>query len=250
MKFIIANDDGVEAVGIKTIANALKKQGHDVTVVAPLSNRSGFSHSLSVRKEMAFFGEIDGYADGVRVFALDGTPADCVKFAISHFGKEAFDVVLSGINNGSNISYDTMYSGTVGAAMEGGNQGIMSVALSVGIADKATHFDTLANIFVDNILFELIGKNKEGIVWNINCPDLEKSLIKGIRYTRLGRIKYDERYTLVEKDGGKGYVLKGELEGVQTAELETDVGAFFNGYISITPLFVDRTAFSVLEELR
>lgn len=248
MRFIIANDDGVEAVGIKTIANALKRAGHDVTVVAPFANRSGFSHSLSVRKNMGFKNGLSGYAEGVKVYALDGTPADCVKFAVHHFGEDSFDVVLSGINNGANLSYDTMYSGTVGAAMEGGIQGMTSVALSVGLADKATHFQTAAEVFI-GVLPQILEHDRSNVVWNVNVPDVSEEEIKGIRFTRLGRINYDETYTAVDMEKEGGYILKGRLKEEQISDLSTDVGAFFKGYVSITPLAVDRTNHAVLEEL-
>ncbi len=249
MRFILANDDGVEAVGIKTIANSLKRSGHDVTVVAPFANRSGFSHSLSVRKNMGFKKNVGGYDDGIKVYALDGTPADCIKFAVHHFGKDSFDVVISGINNGSNISYDTMYSGTVGAAMEGGLQGLPSFALSVGIADKAECFETCAEVFLE-IFPKLYEKYDKSFIYNINCPDLEKSRIKGVKMTKLGSISYDESYTPVEIEGKEGFVLKGNLNREQTTDLTTDVGAFFGGYVSVTPLSVDRTCYSALEELQ
>lgn len=249
MRFVISNDDGVQAVGIKTIANALNKAGHDVTVVAPYANRSGFSHSLSVRKNMGFMRNVGGYDDGVKVYTLDGTPADCIKFAVHHFGKDAFDVVLSGINNGSNISYDTMYSGTVGAAMEGGLQGLPSFALSVGIADKAECFETCAEVFLE--IFESLYEKRNGsFIYNVNCPDLKKEEIKGVKITRLGRISYDESYTPIEIDGGEGFILKGNLNKEQITDLNTDVGAFFNGYVSVTPLAIDRTCFAALEELQ
>ncbi len=247
MRFVIANDDGVDAVGIKTIANALNRAGYDVTVVAPFANRSGFSHSISVRKAMGFKCEnVEGYDDGVKVYALDGTPADCIKFAAHHFGKDAFDVVISGINNGSNIGYDNLYSGTVGAAMEGGLQGFPSFALSVGIADRASHFETCAQVFLE-ILPKLLGKIGKNRIFNVNCPDMGREELKGVRMTRLGKISYDESYTPIDIDGKEGFILKGGLNDTQEKNIDTDVGAFFGGYVSVTPLLVDRTDESFTE---
>lgn len=248
MRILISNDDGVDAIGIKTLANALFSKGHEITVVAPNGNRSGFSHSLTVRKGMRFYKDIQGYEDGIRVFSLDGTPADCVKFSVSHFGDEAFDLVVSGINEGPNMGVDIMYSGTVGAATEGAFHGINSFAISLATHENAINFGTCAKVLIDN-MDRIIELNHKNIVWNINCPNIKFEQLKGVRFTKIGRVLYDDTYYDHDIDGYDGYILDGLPKKDQSTDLETDVGAVFGGYASITPLLVDRTNYSLLKEL-
>ena len=128
MRILVTNDDGIASEGLKTLASVLVKKGHNVIVVAPDGNRSAFSHSLSIHKNLVFtpLGNKNGYDE----YTLDGTPADCVKFACHYFEKTPFDLVCSGINLGNNLGSDTCYSGTVSAGLEANFFGIKSIAFS------------------------------------------------------------------------------------------------------------------------
>jgi 5'-nucleotidase len=150
MKILVVNDDGIMSEGIKALADFLSIS-HDVTVVAPDGNRSAFSHSLSIYKDIVVK-EIK-ITDKYRTFSMSGTPADCVKFAMHHF-EEKFDLVCSGINKGHNLGSDTVYSGTISACLEGNFFGVKGIAFS-NYAHKDCDFNanikTLSNIF-DNLI--------------------------------------------------------------------------------------------------
>ena len=153
MRILVANDDGIESEGIKTLAKVLSKR-HKVTIVAPDGNRSAFSHSLTISKNL-IFKEVK-VSDDFDAYTVSGTPADCVKFALHYFTDEKFDMVCSGINMGNNLGSDIMYSGTVAAAVEANFLGLKSIAFSnTGRKD----FDFSANAAViekisDVVLFE------------------------------------------------------------------------------------------------
>ena len=127
MRILVANDDGIESEGIKTLAKVLSKR-HKVTIVAPDGNRSAFSHSLTISKNL-IFKEVK-VSDDFDAYTVSGTPADCVKFALHYFTDEKFDMVCSGINMGNNLGSDIMYSGTVAAAVEANFLGLKSIAFS------------------------------------------------------------------------------------------------------------------------
>ena len=250
MKILISNDDGYKAIGIKTIANALAKEGHEILVVAPNDNRSGFSHSLSIRKPMRLYSmpNCDGYSENVAVYALEATPADCIKFACFHFKEFKADMVVSGINDGPNLGIDTMYSGTVGAGMEGINHGIKAIAVSIATYEKPIYFDTCARFVVEKIE-ELYNKDKL-VLWNFNVPNLPYDEVKGIKYTKIGRMFYEDCYDRSEVEGCEAYSLGGKPKLNQEDHTGTDVGAVLTDYTSITPIMCDRTCYSTLEELK
>lgn len=249
MRILVSNDDGVVARGIKTIANALYKAGHEVTVVAPSGNRSGFSHSLTVRRPMKLNRNCEGYNQGINVYSLDGTPADCVKFGCYFLRDKNFEIVVSGINDGPNLGVDTMYSGTVGAGMEGLNQGKKAVAVSLAGHYSPTNFEATAKIVVDNL--EKLASFSDRVLFNINCPDLPFEQIKGVVWTRIGEIFYDDSYSLSEESEGDDecYILGGAPKEKQSEDIGTDCGAVNCGYASITPLKIDRTCYDVLGKL-
>ena len=128
MNILVANDDGFESEGIKALAEVLSSENHKVIVVAPDGNRSAFSHSLTISRSLTF--KKVYISDKFESYSVDGTPADCVKFALHYFDKEKFDMVCSGINMGNNLGSDIQYSGTVAAAMEANFFGLKSIAFS------------------------------------------------------------------------------------------------------------------------
>ena len=250
MRILMSNDDGYSAIGIKTMANALANAGHEILVVAPSENRSGFSHSLSIRKPMRLYSKpnCEGYDERVTVYALEATPADCIKFSCFHFKEFKADMVVSGINDGPNLGIDTMYSGTVGAGMEGINHGIKAIAVSIATYETPVHFDTCARFVVEKIE-ELYNIDKL-VLWNFNCPDLEYDKVKGVMHTRIGRLFYNDCYDKSEVEGTEAYSLGGTPRINKDDHSGTDVGAVFSGYTSITPIMCDRTCYTTLEELK
>ncbi len=247
MKILISNDDGINAIGIKTLANGLFMAGHTVLVVAPSDNRSGFSHSLSIRKPMGLNHGAEEYHKGIETFALDGTPADCIKFGCYHFADFNPDIVITGINDGPNLAIDTMYSGTVGSAMEGANNGKKAIAVSLASHRNCIYFDTCVKVILE--VLNKLYKREDKVVWNVNVPNIPFEEIKGYKYTRLGKICYNETYDRVDCEN-ETYFLQGDMLKEQSDDIETDVGAVMCSYVSITPILVDRTAYSVLEEIK
>lgn len=245
MKILISNDDGVDSKGIKTLANGFARIGHKIIVVAPKSQKSAFSHSLTLRKPMQYYCEHDGYDSNVEVHSIEGTPADCVKFACYMF-KEKFDVVITGINDGPNLGEDILYSGTVGSATEGAINGYKAIAISLA-REGAINFETAFNILKNN--YEKLLTFDNVSVWNINVPDLPYDHINGVKFTRCGSVKYIDEYEKCEINGCRTYALGGKVDDVQTNDLSTDVGAVKNGWASITPLIVDRTDYEILKKL-
>ena len=241
MNILVINDDGFESAGIHALAAALSEIG-DVYVCAPMTQSSGASQSLTIHGVIRVYEkEFPGVCGGL---VVEGTPADCTKMGIQYFGAKGvtFDLLYSGVNKGSNLGKDTLYSGTVGAAMEGALYNIRSVAVSVDSHD-AEDFSTACEVAVDVADF-VLRETTPDTVLNINVPYLPKEEIKGIRTTRLGERYYDDVF---EPDGEGGYYLNGAPKLFPDPEKIYDMTAVSEGYISITPLTFDYTQAEMLE---
>ncbi len=237
MKILLTNDDGIQSVALKRLAEWAKCLG-DVTVVAPKHQQSGKSQAINLHDpiEAAKF----DFLDGVESFYVDSTPADCVRFALLSLGKK-FDLVISGINKGYNMGEDILYSGTDGAVFEAALRGVKAVALSTGIETFEPAFanlDTVRNFFVENKLFE------KGTLFNVNFPE---SAVNGIKITTQGGTYYADEFKVL--DDGR-YVQLGYNAHVSKGNLSVDTDATTDGYISISPLTVDRTDYAVFEALK
>lgn len=244
MKILISNDDGIFALGIRTLANHLAQAGHQITVVAPDRERSATGHGLTLHQPIRA-DIIEGlYDPSIVAWSCSGTPSDCVKLALSAILDTAPDFVLSGINQGSNLGTDILYSGTVAAAMEGTMEGITSIALSL-TSFTVQEFATGAE-FALKLIAQL--KNKplpEASLLNVNIPALPAEEIKGVKVTRQGLRRYIENFQKRQDPRGKTYYwLAGELvEELDQPEhiylppdLPTDVQGNKENYITITPL--------------
>lgn len=241
IKILISNDDGVHAPGLAALANALGKIA-DITVVAPDRNRSGVSNSLTLENPLRVVTAINGF------YSVNGTPTDCVHLAVTGLLKETPDMVVSGINEGSNLSDDVLYSGTVAAATEGRFLGLPSVAISLA-GPRCEHYDTAARIA--KILIERLRQQPltSDTILNVNVPDLPFSDLRGIQVTRLGtRHKAEPTIKAVDPRGRKIYWV-GQPGPEQDAGPGTDFYAVNAGYVSITPLHLDLTHYKVLDEL-
>jgi 5'-nucleotidase len=247
VRILISNDDGYRARGILALREALQGLG-DLTVVAPDRNRSGASNSLTLdlplRVEKA---EED-------VYFIQGTPTDCVHLAISGLFPFEPDMVASGINDGSNLGDDVLYSGTVAAATEGRHLGKTAVAFSLntdGLRGDATrHFATgahFARVIVERLVAAPLGR---ATILNVNIPNLPVTEVKGIKVTRLGNRHRSEAVIRAEDPRGRPVYWIGPAGRSQDAGPGTDFHAVAEGYVSVTPLTVDLTNHAELDTLR
>lgn len=247
MNILIANDDGITAKGIIALAEALSTKAN-VFVAAPHSQMSANSHAITLGKNI-FAKKVD-FPHAKDALEVKGTPADCVKVGVQIFEEEGhkIDMVFAGINMGSNLGNDTLYSGTVGAAMEGALFGKPSVAVSVD-NHTATHFEGACSLAVQTI--DLVySKISASTVININVPDIPKEEIKGVKFAKLGTRYYDDRFHLVgEKDGFTEYKLSGEPADFTGGGMEYDVAAIANNYATITPLQFDFTNHKMMDQV-
>lgn len=237
MRILITNDDGIHASGLLPLAQWAQRLG-EVTVIAPKYEQSGKSHGIEIHK--AFEMKQVDFAPGIRAFALDSTPADCVRVAILGM-KEHFDLVISGINRGLNIGQDTIYSGTVGAVFEANALGVPALAFSTSPAyyDKAIrHLDDIYDFICRNQLME---KND---LYNINIPDDPV----GFRITRQGGPYYSDKFDFQENN----MVMPCGIDVFRpsnTKDLDTDA-VLVHHLISISPLTLDRTNLTALSKLQ
>jgi 5'-nucleotidase len=241
IKLLISNDDGVFALGLRILANTCAQAGYDVTVVAPDRERSATGHGLTLHQPIRAEIVNSVFVEGVTAWSCSGTPADCVKLALSGILTTKPDFVLSGINQGSNLGNDILYSGTVSAAMEGVMEEITSIALSLA-SFTSQEFPTGAQ-FALQLLKQLIDKPlPQPTLLNVNIPPVQPEAITGVMLTRQGLRRYIENFEKRIDPRGKSYYwLAGEvIEEIEHLHLPksipTDVQAIRENYITITPL--------------
>ncbi|MBL0677117.1 5'/3'-nucleotidase SurE [Aeromonas dhakensis] len=240
MRILVSNDDGVHAEGIRALSEALATCG-EVIVVAPDRNRSGASHSLTLEVPLRVTRIAEtGY------HAVKGTPTDCVHLAVNELVRPEPDMVVAGINHGANLGDDVIYSGTVAAATEGRHLGFPSLAIS--LVGK-THFATAAHYAALLVKGMMVHPLPADQILNVNVPDLPLDQIKGIRVTRLGNRHRAESVICTEDPRGQPIYWIGPPGSQQDAGEGTDFAAIEQGYVSITPLTIDMTAYSSLAGL-
>ncbi|MRX28376.1 5'/3'-nucleotidase SurE [Kangiella sp. HZ709] len=241
MNILLSNDDGFFAPGINELYDHLSKIA-EVTVVAPDRNRSGASNSLTLDQPIRAQKTERGF------FSVTGTPTDCVHLGTHHLMQQAPDMVVAGINTGANLGDDALYSGTIAAAMEGRALGYTAVAISLN-GHHCSHYETAARVSI-NIIQKLIEKPlAKNRVININVPDLPYEKIKGFKLTRLGnRHRADTIIPAKDPKGRDIYWIGPQPEGQDVGE-GTDFHAVENGYVSITPINVDLTAYNSFDEV-
>jgi len=246
MRVLLTNDDGIFAKGIETLYLALQTE-HDVTVVAPETEQSAVGHAITmmdplrvnaVNRNGSFFG-----------YALNGTPADCVKLAVTELLKPPPQVVVSGINMGANVGVNVIYSGTVSAATEGTLLGIPSIAVSLD-AFANTNFEPAAAFILHLIRqVERFGL-PPGVLLNVNVPNIPQEQIRGVRVTRQGEAKFLDHYDRrVDPRNHVYYWLCGSIQSPDP-DTDTDAFAIAANYISVTPIHYDLTNYGMLDTLR
>lgn len=257
LKILIGNDDGIFALGVRILANTLAQAGHQVTVVCPDRERSATGHGLTLHQPLRAEPVNSIFHDKVVSWSCSGTPADCIKFALSAVLDSRPDFVLSGINHGPNLGTDVLYSGTVSAAMEGALEGIPSVALSWA-GFKNFNFQPGANFALK--LIQNLAKSEftESPLLSINIPPVRETEIAGVLVTRQGLRRYIEKFERRLDPRGKSYYwLEGEIiEDIeQPADINlpshilTDVQAIRDRYITITPLQYNLTNAMIVKHL-
>lgn len=242
MRILLSNDDGYFAPGLNILATELAKLA-EITVVAPERNRSGASNSLTLDRPLSVRQASNGF------FYVNGTPTDCVHIALTGLMDQMPDLVISGINDGANMGDDTIYSGTVAAAMEGYLLDIPSFAVSMS-QHNATHFATAAKITVELVQHYQKSALQTATLLNINVPDVPYEAIRGKTITRLGKRHKAEPVIQFKTPRGETVYWVGAAGPPNDGGAGTDFHAVANQQVSITPIQVDLTKHEQLSALR
>lgn len=276
MNLLISNDDGIFALGIRTLANTLAAAGHTVTVVCPDRERSATGHGLTLHKPIRAEQIESIFHDNVSAWACSGTPSDSVKLALGAILDEPPDMICSGINHGANLGTDVLYSGTVSAAMEGALEGIPSIAFSLAsFSDQ--HFQPAADFAATLVKHIQQHPLPVSMLLNVNVPAVPAHTIAGVKLTRQGIRRYDDFFEKrVDPRGKTYYWLAGEVVEEVTStidtpppnstaklddrrpeswtrsldNIETDVRVIQQNYITMTPLQFNLTSHTGLGVLQ
>ena len=242
MRILLSNDDGCTAPGLRCLHEHLRTR-HEVTVVAPDRNRSGASNSLTLLNPLRAQRQSDG------VTSVDGTPTDCVYLALTALLDQPPEMVVSGINAGANLGDDTLYSGTVAAAMEGRHLGFPAIAVS-SVAVSPKHYDTAARVTLR--LIERLQEDRlpGDTILNVNVPDVPWSELQGFEVTRLGNRHRAGEATRSQDPRGRTIYWIGAAGAEADCGPGTDFHAVANKRVSITPLVVELTRHGAIERLQ
>lgn len=244
MRVLVSNDDGVDAPGIRILAEGLREAGHEVLIVAPDRDRSGASNSLTLDMPLRVI-QIDA-----STWRVHGTPTDCVHVAINGLLEVEPDIVVSGINNTANLGDDVIYSGTVAAAMEGRFCGLPAVAMSLVTSDHdGRHYDTAARAAVEIVARLKADPLPANTILNVNVPDVPWDALEGFEVTRLGNRHRAEACRPLEDPRGRMFWWIGAAGAEQDAGPGTDFHAVRTGHIAITPIHVDLTRYQALDQV-
>ncbi|HXP30813.1 MAG TPA: 5'/3'-nucleotidase SurE [Stellaceae bacterium] len=245
-RILISNDDGIEAPGLKLLTRVARTLAHDVWVVAPETEQSGASHSLTLHRPLRI------RKLGPRRFAVDGTPTDCVLLAVNAILRDKRPtLMLSGINAGGNMGEDVTYSGTIAAAMEATLLDVPAIALSQHIGDGGRVQWATAATYVPEIIRRLTA-----LAWprhtliNVNFPDVPPDQVKGIVAAAQGRRKIGDNLSERIDPRGRSYYWIGPMRDEAPTQLGTDVRAVDEGNVALTPVSLDLTNTKALAALR
>lgn len=250
MHILVTNDDGVLAPGLLALAQAMQPLGK-ITVFAPDRNWSASGHVKTLHRPLRIRETV--LADGSPAYSSDGAPSDCVALALLGFLKDKVDLVVSGINTNANVGHDVTYSGTVTAAMEAVISGVKGIAVSLdspegfkGLLDYSTAAQVAKRV-TENVIAQDLPK---GVLLNVNVPYLKEAELKGYMVTRQGlRVYHDALDARLDPRNRPYYWIGGDVP-TGVPEEGTDVGALAGGYVSITPLQLDLTAYNALDTLK
>ena len=241
VKILLSNDDGYQSEGLATLALALSDLA-ELTIVAPDRNQSGASHSLTLEAPLRVGRTKEG------IYYVNGTPTDCVHLAITGLLDQEPDMVIAGINHGSNLGDDVLYSGTVAAAVEGRFLGLPAIAVSL-TGHSPRHFDTAGQairILLQRLQQEALSPDT---ILNVNVPDLPFADLKGFEATRLGYRHRSEPVVETKDPKGRPVFWVGAAGAGQDAGAGTDFNAVEHGRVSVTPLQIDLTRHAAIATL-
>ena len=247
MNILVTNDDGVAAPGLLALAKAVRGLG-DATVLAPDRNWSGGGHVKTIDRPLRV--KETRLADGSPAWASDGAPSDCVALALLGFFEHKFDLVVSGINPMPNLGHDVTYSGTVTAAMEAVIWGVPGIAFSLGSVENSltvSDYEPAVGVALQVVQTWQERGLPAGILLNVNVPMLQRDQLKGYRFTRLGLRVYRDRLDRRVDPRGRPYFWIGGDSPTGIPEDGSDIGALADGYVSITPLQLDLTAYPAMQ---
>jgi 5'-nucleotidase len=236
----VTNDDGVNARGLARMIEMLRPLGH-LIVVAPETAQSGMSHAITMNNPL-YLREVR-HEDGLDVYACSGTPVDCVKIALDHLLVERhLDLICSGINHGSNAAINVLYSGTMGAAIEGSFYGAPSIGFSLDDHTEGADFDASA-IYVGQIAGAILeARPALPLCLNVNIPVGRPEEIKGVKVCRQAAGSWREKFYCRQNPQGKDYFwLTGAFYNAEPEATDTDQWALTHGYVSVVPIQVDLT---------
>lgn len=243
---LVTNDDGITAPGLKALVKVAEKLGN-IVVIAPDSPQSGMGHAITVNSPIRIdksevFGEIESYT-------CSGTPVDCVKVGIFHILKRKPDLIVSGINHGSNAATNVIYSGTMSAAVEGAMENIPSIGFSLDDFAHEADFEPTQH-YAEKLITKALGNHfPSNVCLNVNIPKLPLKKLKGMRVCRQANAFWEDRFD-ERKDplGKKYYWLTGKFKDQEQAD-DTDMAALKKGYISIVPVQFDMTAHHAISQI-
>lgn len=246
IKILVSNDDGISSKGIVALRNAMLELG-EVIVYAPHKQQSAVGHAITVQTPLRI--EPHYVNDELFGYAVTGTPADCVKLAISSMLDEVPDLVVSGINHGANVAINVLYSGTVSAATEGRILDIPSIAFSMTSFEPKDF--SYAEKVAQQIAREVLEKGlPPGILLNVNIPAVPENEIQGIVVTRQGISKWNDIYERrIDPNQREYFWLTGSLKKLDI-EIDSDVVATHDNFVSVTPIQYDLTAYDFLPHLK
>ena len=236
MKILLTNDDGINGEGLWAMAHALSnRKVFELVIAAPMREQSGMAHALTVGKKIEYK-KVE--RENFSAWAIDGTPTDCVKMYLESMNEgKKVDAVISGINNGENLATDVLYSGTVGAALEGFLHDIPALAVSLG-KNSEISFDTVAEDTAE--YFSSLMEHEDLFFHNMNFPKKYQGGFAKFKLTRLGRRDYVNAFIHTQEDGKNFCEIKGEIADSDKGK-GTDIFAVEHGFVSVTPLHFDVT---------
>lgn len=244
---LVTNDDGITAPGIRTLISVMNEIG-DVIVVAPDSPQSAMGHAITINSTL--------HVERVSIdkgpqeeYSCSGTPADCVKLGVREVLKRKPDLCVSGINHGSNSSINVIYSGTMSAALEAGIESIPAIGFSLLDYNWGANFEHCKS-FVKTIAQNVLANGlPDGVVLNVNIPNVEKETIRGIKICRQARANWEEEFDKRTNPMGREYYwLTGKFVNMDGGK-DTDEWALQNNYISVVPVQFDLTAHHAIQQL-
>ncbi len=243
MKILVSNDDGISSEGLNSLVEVAEDLADEVFVVAPDRDQSAASHSLSLHTPLRAVKVAEN------VYSVEGTPTDCINLAVNGLFKDNKpDLIISGINKAANMGDDITYSGTVSAAIEGTLLKVPSIAFSLA---SRNNFNFKTGSYYSKVVTKHVIENglPEGVLLNVNIPNLDVDEVKGIKVTRQGKRVYNESIVSNIDPRGKEYFWIGGNEIAYVNIEESDIVSVNEGYVSVTPIRLDMTDYDYLKEL-